>query len=93
MVARAHETAHQFPIRERLWPTELKRTTSTNILFVCGDIHLYTFTNFLAAEKISSTVFGRGISVNPSNDIEYEALQYAQDNDMFGKTDCFCLGS
>jgi hypothetical protein len=91
MLARAHEIAHQFPIRERFWLAELRRIAAQKILFVCGDIHLCTFGNLLAAELIAFSVFAEGIGVNPSNKIEYDALEYAKDNHMFDDADCFCL--
>jgi hypothetical protein len=89
-LARAHEIAHQFPIREQFWLAELRKKTASNILFVCGDIHLYTFTRLLATKRIAFSVFAKGIGVNDTNKIEYKALKYAQDNNMFYETDCFC---
>jgi len=92
-LARAHEIAHQFPIREQFWLAALRRKAANNILFVCGDIHIYTFTSLLANERIAFSVFVKGIGVNSSNNVEYNALTYAQNNNMFGITDCFCLKS
>jgi hypothetical protein len=92
-VAGAHKIAHQFPIRERFWLTELNRTAANHVLLVCGDLHLTTFKNLLAAEGIPYSILAERIGVDPSTDHEYEALRYAQDHNMFGETNCFCLES
>lgn len=91
--ASAHKIAHQFPIRERFWLTELGRIAANNVLLICGDLHLTTFTHLLAAEGIPHKIFAERIGVDPSADPEYEALRYAQDHNMFGGTSCFCLES
>jgi len=91
--ASAHKIAHQFPIRERFWLTELNRTAANNVLLICGDLHLTTFTHLLAAEGIPYNTFAERIGVDPATDPEYEALRYAQDHNMFGETICFCLES
>lgn len=91
--ASAHKIAHQFPIRERFWLTELNRTAANNVLLVCGDLHLTTLTNLLAAESIPHKILAERIGVDPSTDPEYEAFRYAQDHNMFGETNCFCLES
>jgi hypothetical protein len=91
--ASAHKIAHQFPIRERFWLAELGKTAQKNVVLVFGDLHLTTFTNLLAAEGIPYKIFAERIGVDPSTDPEYEALRYAQDHNMFGETNCFCLES
>ncbi len=91
--ASAHKIAHQFPIRERFWLTELNRTTANNVLLVCGDLHFTTFTDLLAAEGIPYSILAERVGVDTANDPEYQALKYAQDNYMFGETNCFCLES
>ncbi len=92
-VASAHKIAHQFPIRERFWLTELNRTAANNVLLICGDLHLTTFTNLLAAEGIPCKIVAERIGVDHSTDSEYEAFRYAEDHNMFGETNCFCLES
>jgi len=91
--ASAHKIAHQFPIRERFWLRELGDTAQKNVLLVFGDLHLTTFTNLLAADAIPYNIFAERIGIDPATDSEYEALQYAQDHNMFGETNCFCLKS
>ena len=91
--ASAHKIAHQFPIRERFWLGELNRTGANNVLLVCGDLHLTTFTNLLATEGIPYGILAVRVGVDAANDPEYLALKYAQDRSMFGETNCFCLES
>jgi hypothetical protein len=91
--ASAHKIAHQFPIRERFWLTELDRTAANNVLLVCGDLHFTTLTNLLAAEGIPHSILAERVGVDTANDPEYQALKYAQDHNMFGETNCFCLES
>lgn len=88
-IAHAHEVAHQFPIRERIWLSELKKANAENILFVCGDIHLRTFPQLLAAAGIESEIIKKGIGVDYSA-IEYEAFAFAESSNMFSQTQCFC---
>jgi hypothetical protein len=90
-IAYAHEIAHQFPIREKFWLNELKKTNAENILFVCGDIHLRTFPQLLAASGIESDVIKDGIGVDYSA-IEYKAFELAESSRMLSETRCFCLG-
>jgi hypothetical protein len=91
--ASAHKIAHQFPIRERFWLTELNRTAAANMLLICGDLHFTTFTNLLAAEGILYSILAERVGVDAANDPEYGALKYAQDHNMFGETNCFCQES
>jgi len=92
-VASAHKIAHQFPIRERFWLRELNRTTANNVLLICGNLHLQTFTTMLTADGIPYNIFAERIGVDHSADPEYEAFRYAQNHNMFGETNCFCLES
>lgn len=89
--ASAHKIAHQFPIRERFWLTEVNRTAAKNVLLICGDLHLTTFTNLLAGEGMPYNILAERVGVDAANDPEYQALKYAQDQNMFGETNCFCL--
>jgi hypothetical protein len=91
--ASAHKIAHQFPIRERFWLTEINRTNANNVLLVCGDLHFTTLTNLLAAEGVPYSILAERVGVDATNDPEYQALQYAQDRNMFGETSCFCMES
>ncbi len=91
--ASAHKIAHQFPIRERFWLTGLSKTAAANVLLICGDLHFTTFTNLLAAEGIPYSILAERVGIDTANDPEYLALRYAQDNNMFGETNCFCLES
>jgi hypothetical protein len=91
-VAHAHDIAHQYSIRERFWLNELQRQAANTVLFVCGDLHLRTFPKLLAAEGIVSEVIKGGIGVDYSI-IEYKAFEFAEANNMFDETDCFCLQS
>jgi hypothetical protein len=91
--ASAHKIAHQFPIRERFWLEKLGETAQKNVVLVFGDLHLTTFTNLLAAEGIPCGILAERLGVDTANDPEYQALKYAQDRNMFGETNCFCLES
>lgn len=89
--ASAHKIAHQFPIRERFWLGKISRTNANNVLLVCGDLHLTTLTNLLAGEGRPYSILAERVGVDAANDPEYQALKYAQDRNMFGETNCFCL--
>ena len=89
--ASAHKIAHQFPIRERFWLWELGKTAQKNVVLVFGDLHLTTFTHLLTAEGIPYGILAERVGVDSANDPEYQALKYAQDHNMFGETNCFCL--
>jgi hypothetical protein len=89
-IALAHENAHQFSRREGFWLHELKKAKAMNVLFVCGDIHLRTFPKLLAAEGIEWEIIKDGIGVDYSI-IEYKAFDFAENNNMFSQTECFCL--
>lgn len=91
IAASAHKIAHQFPIRERFWLAEIGKTAAGKVLLVFGDLHLTTLTALLASEGIPYSIFAERVGVDTANDPEYEALQYAKERRMFGKSDCFCL--
>lgn len=91
--ASAHKIAHQFPIRERFWLRELGDTAQKNVALVFGDLHLTTFTHLLAGEGMPYNILAERVGVDAANDPEYQALKYAQDQNMFGETNCFCQES
>jgi hypothetical protein len=90
-IAQAHLIAHQFPIRERFWLSEIRKRNAENILFVCGDIHRQTFTDLLLGEGIEFCVFAKRIGISTSNNGEYSGLKYANEKKMFDQINCFCL--
>jgi len=92
-VALAHKLAHQFPILERYWLQQLGKIPANNILLVFGDLHFTTVTALFAAEGIPCNIFAERVGIDPANDPEYEAFEYAKENNLFGHTDCFCLKS
>ena len=91
--ASAHKIAHQFPIRERFWLGEIGEGAQGNVVLIFGDLHLTTFTNLLVAERIPYSILAERVGVDAANDPEYQALKYAQDNNMFDETNCFCRES
>jgi hypothetical protein len=91
-LANAHKFAHQFPIREQFWLKQLGKTAAGSILLIFGDLHFNTFTALLNARQILFSIFAERVGIDSANDLEYEGLRYALDHNMFGDTDCFCLG-
>ena len=91
IAANAHKFAHQFPIRERFWLEQLGKTAASNILLVFGDSHFTTFTALLNTRQIPYSIVAERVGIDTANNVEYEGLQYALDNKMFGETTCFCL--
>jgi hypothetical protein len=70
--ARALEIGKYWRIRERFW---LERISDIEgeVIFVCGDGHIETFTKMLSEEQISFTVAERGIGVNERDSHEMAA--------------------
>jgi hypothetical protein len=91
ILANAHKFSHQFPIREKYWLQQLNKTGASNILLIFGDLHLTSFTALLNAGQIPYSIFAERVGIDSENDLEYEGLKYALDNNMFGDTNCFCL--
>jgi hypothetical protein len=91
IVANAHKFAHQFPIREQFWLERLGKTAASNILLIFGDSHFTTLTALLNARKIPFSIVAERVGIDTTNNVEYEGLQYALDNNMFGDAACFCL--
>jgi hypothetical protein len=91
VVANAHKFAHQFPIRERYWLRQLSKIQASNILLIFGDHHLTTVIALLTADRIPYSIFAGRVGIASTDTVEYQGLQYAKDNNMFGQTDCFCL--
>jgi len=87
----AHVIAHQHPIRENLWLEAINEYKCSEIVFVCGDIHLYTFRKLLKETEINSRIVAHGIGVDSSCLTEYNGLKFALENNMFSETNCFCL--
>jgi hypothetical protein len=87
----AHMIAHQHPIRERIWLEKIQGHLNGDMLFVCGDIHLYTFRRFLRKHGIRCRVAKRKIGVDSSCFTEYEGLKLAIENNMCSDARCFCL--
>ena len=91
ILANAHKFSHQFPIREKFWLQQINKTGADNILLICGDLHLQSFTTILIAVGIPYSIIAEKIGVDLANNLEYESLRYALDHNMFGDTNCFCL--
>ena len=90
IAATAHKIAHQFPIRETYWLSQLDKIQASNILLVFGDLHITTLTALLAARSIPFTIHAERVGINPASDPEYTAFEFAKDNNLFGQTNCFC---
>jgi hypothetical protein len=71
--------------------SKIRNNLDKDILFVCGDIHLVTFPMLLKRELIDYEVIEGRVGVTNLNTLDYRALKYAQDRDILGRTDCFCL--
>lgn len=91
VIANAHKFAHQFPIRERYWLRQLSKIQASNILLIFGDHHFTTVIAQLTASHIPYSIFAERVGIVSTDTVEYQGLQYAKDNNMFGQTDCFCL--
>jgi hypothetical protein len=89
----AHVVAHQHPIRERCWIEAITKYLDNEILFVCGDIHIYTFSRALEQLKVRSKIVAQGIGVDLSCLGDYNGLSYALAKDMLNDSRCFCTGS
>jgi hypothetical protein len=86
----AHVIAHQHPIREKFWLGKIGEHLKSDVLFVCGDIHLSTFPKLLKEEHIRYEVIKDRVGVRDLNVLDYRALKYAQDDNMF-EADCVCM--
>jgi hypothetical protein len=88
----AHMIAHQHPKRERIWFEKIEKHRDSEMLFVCGDIHLYSFRRFLRAKAIRCRIAKRRIGVDSScPSCEYRGLKLAIENNMCSDVHCFCL--
>ena len=52
---------------------------------------MVTFPMLLKRELIDYEVIEGRVGVTNLNTLDYRALKYAQDRDILGRTDCFCL--
>ncbi len=73
----SHMVAHQHPIREDLWFEKIKKHKESEMLFVCGDVHLYTFRRFLREKGVRCRVGAeRGIGARDAScQSYYEGLE------------------
>jgi len=62
--ARAIELGHYFPIRERFWMDQLDGCREHDVIFICGDSHVESFTALLEREGIQFRIVERGIGVS-----------------------------
>lgn len=78
--ARASEIAKYWRVREEFWLRKLN-DLKTNVIFVCGDGHVETFTALLSEKEIPFEVVERGIGVNEHDDAEMAAgRQYLREH-------------
>ena len=87
----AHIIAHQHPIREGFWFNKISGHLRSDILFVCGDVHLVTFSRLLTRKGFISKVVACRVGVHDLNTLEYQGLRCAQENGLLDQPDCFCL--
>jgi hypothetical protein len=78
--SRAIEIAQYFPIREQFWLHRLEGCRDVHAIFVCGDIHIESFTKLLESDGISFKVVQRGIGVNEEDQPYYLASQYLNEH-------------
>jgi hypothetical protein len=85
LVAKAHEIAHHFHKREEQWLSVIQDHIKSGVLFICGDLHITTFTELLERENFEFNVIRRGVGVgNSTREIgEYCALKFARKNLTF----------
>jgi hypothetical protein len=78
--ARALEIAKYWRVREEFWLRRLKDIKG-NVVFICGDGHVETFTALLCERGIPFEVVERGIGVNEQDNAEMTAgLQYLREH-------------
>jgi hypothetical protein len=65
--ARAIELGRYFPIRERFWLGRLDGCRDHDVIFVCGDAHVESFTALLEREGIQHRIVERGIGVSEAD--------------------------
>jgi hypothetical protein len=63
LLAGALEIMKDFPLREELWLNQMKDVLGEEIIFICGDGHIETFAERLAAKKIGSKIVQRQIGM------------------------------
>jgi len=61
--ARALELGRYFPIRERFWLDRLDGCREHNVIFICGEAHIESFTELVDREDIRFRIVERGIGV------------------------------
>jgi len=66
--AGAIEMAVYFPMRERYWFQCLSDVLSQDVLFICGQAHIASFSQLLKSEKVDVTVAVERIGVNAEDD-------------------------
>ena len=74
--ARAIEIARYFPVRESFWLDQLNGCEDADATFVCGDIHIESFTSLLEKRGVSYRIVKRGIGRTEQDEPYYEALRY-----------------
>ena len=74
--ARAIEIARYFPVRESFWLDQLNGCEDAAAIFVCGDIHIESFTSLLEKKGVSYRIVKRGIGRTEQDAPYYEALRY-----------------
>jgi hypothetical protein len=79
--ARALEIAKYWRVREDFWLRKLNDLNSDDVIFVCGDGHVETFTALLGEKGIPFEIVEMGIGVNEDDDAEMAAgRQYLREH-------------
>jgi hypothetical protein len=78
--ARAIEIGRYFPMRERFWLQRLNGFLDSDVVFVCGDLHIESFGNMLESKGVPYRVVQRGIGLKPEDARFEKAVQYLKEH-------------
>lgn len=74
--ARAIEIGCYFPVREQFWLERLNGYLENDAIFICGDLHIESFTKLIDAKLVPHKLVGRRIGVTDEDKADYEAANY-----------------
>lgn len=91
--AHRHDIAHRWPIREDFWINMLDGDISGTTLFICGALHICSFSKRLQCKGVKVEILEAqfGVPSSTYQGEEYEAFRAVQSNNFPPEAGCFCV--
>lgn len=86
-----HDIAHRWPVREEFWINRLGDELKSDVLFICGDAHRWTFRRRLEGKGVEVRLIKKRVGAKPLSRSFFAAYRDVRRVGFAPSTGCFCV--